>query len=91
MVLTAVFVPNILGRPWQYTNEEAKGTYCPFSEVVFTGLLLSMTWTFVSIAAVVMVFLKPPSWMKRAEVREVDEESASFKSAEDGCESVASI
>ena len=91
MVLTAVFVPNIVGRSWQYTNEEDKGTYCPFSEVVFTGLLLTMTWTFVSIAAIVMVILRPESWKKLAEVKEEDAESASFKSAEDVCESVASV
>ena len=85
MVLTAVFVPNIMGYHWQYTNEENKGTYCPFSEVVFTGLLLAMTWSFVGIAAAVMVFLQLPSWMIRAEVRDL-EESASYVSAEDFCD-----
>ena len=63
-----------MGRHWQYTNEENKGTYCPFSEVVFTGLLLAMTWSFVGIAAAVMVFLQLPSWMNRAEERDLDEE-----------------
>ena len=86
MVLTAVFLPNIMGRHWQYTNEENKGTYCPFSEVVFTALLLAMTWSFVGIAAAVMVFLRLPSWMNRAEERDLDEESASYVSAEDFCD-----
>ena len=85
MVLTAVWVPNIMGHDWQYTNEEDKGTYCPFSEVVFTGLLLAMTWSFVGIAAAVLVFLRLPSWMIGAEVRDLDEESASFVSAEEFC------
>ena len=80
MVLTAVMVPNI--SHWQYTNEQDKGTYCPFSEVVFTGVLLAVTWTFVGIAAAIMVYLYWRSSMIRAEVRDVDEESASFASAE---------
>ena len=82
MVLTAVLVPNIMGHDWQYTNEEEKGTYCPFPEVVFTGILLAVTWTFVGIALAVMVYLKLASRMNRAKVS-VDEESATFESAEE--------
>ena len=88
MVLTAVFLPNIMGRHWQYTNEENKGTYCPFSEVVSTGLLLAIIWSYVGIAAgaAVMVFFRLPSWRIRAEERDLDEESASYVSAEDFCD-----
>ena len=84
VALTAVFVPKIIGHNWQFTDEEEKETFCPFSDVLFTGIILVVTWALVGIAATTMFFLRVKECrMNRAEERELDEESASFASAEE--------